>query len=269
MKQKHNFASGYDLGIHARNLTLETKSGRQLLDIPSLDILQGEFVDIRGNSGAGKSLLATALTHIRFNEEEPSIVSKGLRASKEFGAKLLHQELENDDEPVVYDGEVYHMLRNRDSGWEEKLNDSYNIAAKHIGFTAQQPTLFPHMTVQKNVELNARLSDIPVDTAMLEKAYDTLDIRQLLGRKAAKLSGGERQRVAIARSLAKGPNALILDEPTSALHRKSRDDINGMLKDLAENIGITVVSVSHDDNSLATRAIQMQDGMIISDTKQK
>jgi ABC-type lipoprotein export system ATPase subunit len=237
----------YDLGIHTADLSITTSAGDKLLDNVSVDIAQGEHVAIYGASGAGKSLFATALCGIRFNEE------KGRFRRKK--------------DTVEYSGSVYYDLSRRDDGSTVDLPEDYNIRRRNIGFVPQELIIDNDMTAEGNILYPNRLKQIAPNPD-LDQIYSYLDLsKRVLGQRAGTLSGGQKQRVAIARAFAHGPNAVILDEPTAALHQNLKNETNNMLDTIVRNLGVTIISVTHaHEESLASRFIEMQDGKIVSDS---
>lgn len=131
----------------------------------------------------------------------------------------------------------------------------------------QSYAIFPHLSVGGNVAFGLRRSGLS-KAAMAAKVDDTLAIVGLEGfgdRAAHALSGGQRQRVALARALILEPKVLLLDEPMSALDRKLREDMQGQLRALQRNVGITFVLVTHDQEEALTmsdRIAVMFDGQI-------
>ena len=137
-----------------------------------------------------------------------------------------------------------------------------------VNMMFQSYALFPHMTVEKNVAFGLeqeKLSRKEID----QRVADMLDIVKLseLGRrKPHQLSGGQRQRVALARALVKRPKLLLLDEPLAALDKKLREATQFELINLQEQLGVTFVVVTHDQEeamTLATRIGVMDRGEIV------
>jgi putative spermidine/putrescine transport system ATP-binding protein len=118
----------------------------------------------------------------------------------------------------------------------------------------QDYALFPHMTVQENVEYGLRVKKVP-KTDRRARAREVLSLVRLDGfgdRKPAQLSGGQRQRVALARAIVNTPQALLLDEPLGALDLKLRQELQIELKQLQQRLGMTFVYVTHDQEEALT-----------------
>lgn len=126
---------------------------------------------------------------------------------------------------------------------------------RDVSTVFQNYALFPHLTVQGNVEFGLRRRGAG---GIREKAAEALALVELTGKEArypAQLSGGERQRVALARSLVMQPQVLLLDEPLAALDPKLRKQMRTELKGLQRRVGITFLFVTHDQEE----ALSMSD----------
>lgn len=110
---------------------------------------------------------------------------------------------------------------------------------RRVGYVFQDARLFPHLTVQTNLLYGAK------NKGAFNRIVDLLDIAPLLHRRPARLSGGERQRVAIGRALLSSPEALIMDEPLSALDAGRKADIIPYIERLGQDTAIPVLYVSH------------------------
>ncbi len=136
-----------------------------------------------------------------------------------------------------------------------------------INMMFQSYALFPHMTVEQNIAFGLKQDGLAKD-AIKKRVEDMLALVQLAKlakRKPHQLSGGQQQRVALARSLAKGPKLLLLDEPMGALDKKLRSQMQLELVDIIEKSGVTCVMVTHDQEeamTMATRIALMDAGRI-------
>jgi len=138
---------------------------------------------------------------------------------------------------------------------------------RDVNTVFQHYALFPHMTVEENVAFGLREKKVAV-AELQRRTSDALEMVQLkhLGqRKPRQLSGGQQQRVALARALVNRPTVLLLDEPLGALDLKLRKEMQVELKDLQQQVGITFVYVTHDQEEALTmsdRIAVMADGQI-------
>ena len=138
---------------------------------------------------------------------------------------------------------------------------------REIGMVFQSYSLFPNMTVRKNVEFGLALRKVP-RAERKRIALEMLDTVRLAGfenRYPNQLSGGQQQRVALARALAISPGILLLDEPLSALDAQVRAELREEIRELQLRTGVTVVFVTHDQEealAMADRVAVMRDGQI-------
>jgi len=118
----------------------------------------------------------------------------------------------------------------------------------------QSYALFPHMTVEKNIAFGLEQDKMPKAemAARVEEMLHLVKLEDFAKRKPGQLSGGQRQRVALARSLAKKPKVLLLDEPLGALDRKLREETQFELMDIQTKLGLTFLIVTHDQEEAMT-----------------
>lgn len=200
----------------------------QALNSIDLDIQSGELVALLGPSGCGK----TTLLRIIAGLETP------------------------DQGSIVFHGEDVSGTDVRD---------------RNVGFVFQHYALFRHMTVFDNVAFGLRMKpkgERPNETRIAEKVHELLNMVQLdwlADRYPEQLSGGQRQRIALARALAVEPKVLLLDEPFGALDAKVRKELRRWLARLHEDINLTSVFVTHDQEEameVADRIVVMNKGVI-------
>ncbi len=200
------------MGIEVRNITKQFGSFYALNDV-SLRIRSGELFALLGPSGSGK----TTLLRIIAGLEAPS---------------APHGE-------ILFGGENVEAQRVGDRG---------------VGFVFQHYALFRHMSVFENIAFGLRIrprSTRPSKAVIREKVMELLHLIQLdnlSDRLPHQLSGGQRQRVALARALAVEPKVLLLDEPFGALDAKVRQELRSWLRRLHDEIHLTSVFVTHDQD---------------------
>lgn len=137
-----------------------------------------------------------------------------------------------------------------------------------INMMFQSYALFPHLTVAENIAFGLERDGLP-KAEVQSRVEDMLSLVQLkpyAKRKPHQLSGGQQQRVALARSLAKRPKLLLLDEPLGALDKKLREQTQIELVNILKNVGVTCVMVTHDQEeamAMADRIAIMRDGRIV------
>lgn len=125
-----------------------------------------------------------------------------------------------------------------------------------INMMFQSYALFPHMTVEQNIAFGLKQDKLPKAeiTSRVNEMLGLVHMQEFAKRKPHQLSGGQRQRVALARSLAKRPKLLLLDEPMGALDKKLRDRMQLEVVDILERVGVTCVMVTHDQEEAMTMA---------------
>ena len=215
------------MSIEIRNVTKHYGSFQALSNI-NLTIPKGELVALLGPSGSGKTTLLRTIAGLES-------IDKG---------------------EILFDG--------------EDLSDVL-VNQRNVGFVFQHYALFKHMTVFDNIAfgLNVRKRSLrPSKKEIEQKVHELLDLVKLTGfakRYPTQLSGGQRQRVALARALAVEPKILLLDEPFGALDAKVRKELRRWLRKLHNEIHVTSVFVTHDQEEaldVADRIVIMNKGKI-------
>lgn len=207
--------------IRLRNLQKNFGRFTALHDV-TLDIPAGQLSAILGPSGSGKTTLLRTIAGLENHD----------RGSLHFGPQEM----------------TYVSPRDR-----------------NVGFVFQHYALFRHMSVLENVEFGLRVRRRKSGLSkkeIRERALSLLGIVRLEGhenRRPDELSGGQRQRVALARALAIEPSLLLLDEPFGALDAKVRKELRRWLRLFHEQMGITTVFVTHDQNE----ALEIADQIVI------
>lgn len=196
-----------------------------------LDVRRGEFVSIVGPSGSGKS----TLFHILGGLTPPT------------------------------DGEIHihgHDLRSMSEAGRTELR------RREVGFVFQKYNLLPTLTAADNIAIARHIArrDGAEDPKFLE-VLDLLGIRHRLHHKPRALSGGEQQRVAIARAIVNNPSILLADEPTGNLDTENSTIVLGLLRDLNERLGQTILMITHNPEAAAYghRIVRMRDGRILDE----
>jgi molybdate transport system ATP-binding protein len=136
---------------------------------------------------------------------------------------------------------------------------------RSLGYVFQEASLFPHLSVRRNLEYGWRRVPPAERRVAFDQAVEWLGIAALLGRDPARLSGGERQRVAIARALLTSPRLLLMDEPLAALDLDSKAEILPYLQRLHDQLAIPVLYVSHSPDEvsrLADHMVLLQQGRV-------
>ncbi len=152
---------------------------------------------------------------------------------------------------VVYDGRV--------------INDLVP-QKREFGIVFQSYALFPNMTVSENIAFGLKMRRMPREriTKRVDEILDLIGLKDWCNNYPAQLSGGQQQRVALGRALAPNPSVLLLDEPLSALDAKIRVRLRAVIKRLQQELGITMVYVTHDQEealAIADRVVVMEEGV--------
>ncbi|HXZ57032.1 MAG TPA: ABC transporter ATP-binding protein [Gaiellaceae bacterium] len=126
--------------------------------------------------------------------------------------------------------------------------------ARDVNTVFQDYALFPHMTVAANVEYGLRVKRVPKEerASRVDEALAVVQLSGFGGRKPTQLSGGQQQRVALARAIVNRPSVLLLDEPLGALDLKLRQGMQIELKRIQQEVGITFIYVTHDQEEALT-----------------
>jgi putrescine transport system ATP-binding protein len=194
----------------------------------------------------------------------------------------------NDVSVAINKGEIFALLGSSGcgkstllrmlAGFETPTSGSITLAGQDIvsvppyqrpiNMMFQSYALFPHLSVWDNIAFGLRRDGLPKDeiAARVEKMLALVQLTDYAKRKPHQLSGGQQQRVALARSLAKRPQLLLLDEPLGALDKKLRERTQMELVSIIEEVGVTCVMVTHDQDeamSMATRIAVMSAGRIL------
>ena len=205
---------------------------RTVLNKININFRTSEFVAILGPSGSGKTTLLNIIGGLDHYTKGDLIINE--KSTKKF----------------------------RDKDWDSYRNH-------RIGFVFQSYNLIPHQTVLQNVRLALTLSGISKKESIrrAKKALKDVGLEEHIDKKPAQLSGGQMQRVAIARALVNDPDILLADEPTGALDSETSVQIMDLLKQVAKDK--LVIMVTHNPelaDEYATRIITLKDGEITSDS---
>ena len=149
----------------------------------------------------------------------------------------------------------------------DKVVNDVEPKDRDIAMVFQNYALYPHMTVYDNMAFGLKLRKVPKDQIdkMVKEAARILDLEKLLDRKPKALSGGQRQRVAMGRAIVRDPKVFLMDEPLSNLDAKLRVQMRIEISKLHENLGATIIYVTHDQTeamTLGTRIVVMKDGIV-------
>mgnify|MGYP000376665870 CR=1 FL=1 len=188
----------------------------------------GAFTAIMGPSGSGKS----TLMHLLAGLDRPTSGSVVLAGTELAG---------------LGDKELTALRRDK------------------VGFIFQSFNLLPVLSAEENILLPLSIAGRKPDQAWVDRLIDAVGLRERLGHRPAELSGGQQQRVALARALVLRPKVLLLDEPLGALDLKLRKEMQIELKRIQEEVGVTTIIVTHDQEeamALADRIAVMDAGRI-------
>ncbi|KPC69933.1 ABC transporter [Streptomyces sp. NRRL WC-3753] len=202
--------------------------GVRALDDVSLTVEHGTFLAVMGPSGSGKS----TLMHCAAGLDSPTAGS------------------------VRIDG---HEI----SGLNETRRTE--LRRERVGFVFQAYNLIPSLSVEDNITLPLRLAGRRPDRDWLRTLTERVGLADRLAHRPAELSGGQQQRAAVVRALAAKPAVVFADEPTGALDLRSAHQVLDLLRALVDDLGQTVVMVTHDPAAAARahRVLVMADGRVV------
>ena len=226
---KHHFTEGEHPIVRIEHLNKSFDDTKVLRDV-NLDVWPGEVVVVLGPSGSGKSTMLRCINRL----EEPT------------GGKIWFEDTEI----------------------TAKGTDINAVRAK-VGMVFQSFNLFPHLSAKRNVAIaQMKVLKRSKEEAEAEamKQLTAVGLADRAGFKPPQLSGGQQQRVAIARAVAMHPNVLLFDEPTSALDPELVRGVLDVIRDLAENSGMTMIVVTHEMDfarEVADRVVFMEDGVVV------
>ncbi|WP_368018124.1 amino acid ABC transporter ATP-binding protein [Olsenella sp. AGMB03486] len=230
----HAFKKGEHPIVRIEHLNKTFDGETQVLRDVNLDVWPGEVVVVLGPSGSGKSTMLRCINLL----ETPTA-----------GHILI------EDKEITAKGTDVCKLR------------------QNLGMVFQQFNLFPHLTAKQNVMIGqTKVLKKSKEEAEKEalKQLEAVGLADRADFKPAQLSGGQQQRVAIARAVAMHPDVLLFDEPTSALDPELVRGVLDVMRDLAENSGMTMIVVTHEmgfAREVADRVVFMEGGVVVEQGK--
>lgn len=200
------------------------------LDGVSVDFQAGQFTAIMGASGSGKS----TMLHVLAGLDSPTTGE------------------------VVIEGTPITRLSD---------NDLTRVRRDRIGFIFQSFNLVPTLDARANILLPLKLAGRSADPTWFDQVIATLGLGDRLTHRPSELSGGQQQRVAVARALVLRPAVIVADEPTGNLDSRSSHEVLEMLRDAVDQLGQTVIMVTHDQAcaAAADRVLVVSDGQVVAD----
>ena len=223
--------AAFQLEHVCRHYTMGESAIRAVDDV-SLTVPTGEFLALLGSSGSGKSTLLNLMAGLD-RPTSGSIVAAGRNLAELSSLELAHYRRET------------------------------------VGMVFQSFNLLPRMTLEENVELPLRLAEVERNdrAARVREALEHVRLTKRIGHRPSELSGGEQQRTAIARALVNRPKILLADEPTGNLDSATGEAILTLLREIQNNLGMTIVMVTHERplaERFADRLATMGDGKLLS-----
>ncbi|WP_125565283.1 betaine/proline/choline family ABC transporter ATP-binding protein [Companilactobacillus insicii] len=216
--------------ISFQNVAKNYRGGNDAVEDINITINEGEFVCLIGTSGSGKTTTM----------------------------RMINRMIEPSRGKIIFKGKNL------------KTFDPVRLR-RTIGYVIQNNGLMPHMTIKDNITLVPKLLKWQQDK-MDRKAKELIKLADLpesyLDRYPAELSGGQQQRIGVVRALAADQDIILMDEPFGALDPITRDDLQDLVKNLQEELGKTIIFVTHDMDEalkLATHIVIMDSGHVIQD----
>ena len=209
--------------LRLKNVSQEFEN-KLILKNVNFEISEGEFASISGPSGIGKTSLLRIIA--------------GLDRQKD-GTIYLENE--------IISSHNFHLPPNK----------------RNLGYVVQQKVLFPHLTIQQNVEFG--IYDHKDKAIKAKEMLENFRVSDLLKKFPHEISGGEAQRVALARSLVTSPKLLLLDEPFNGLDKKLKKEIYPQLQSFLSQNKITCLMVTHDEieiQALSKKNFLLEDSTI-------
>ena len=214
--------------IEFKDLTKKLPGGKIAVDSLNLTFNDGEFIVFIGTSGSGKTT----------------------------SMRMINRMIEPSSGEILIDG--------------KNIKDMNAVELRRqIGYVIQQIGLMPHMTIFENIVMVPKLLKWPVEKQrkIAEELIQKVDLPlDFLERYPSELSGGQQQRIGVIRALAADQDIILMDEPFGALDPITRDSLQELVKQLQQELGKTVIFVTHDMDEalkLADRIVIMQEGKVV------
>ncbi len=222
--------------VQVRDLVKSFTRGTETIEVLkhlTLDVGQGEFLALMGPSGSGKTTLLNLIAGL----DQPT-----------------------SGEILVGDQLISEMSESQLARWR----------TRNVGFVFQFYYLLPVLTAYENVELPLLLLPLTRQQRheQVERALALVGLQDRMRHRPGQLSGGQQQRVGIARAVVTDPTLIVADEPTGDLDSKSADEILNMMNLLREELGKTIIMVTHDPKAAdrAGRTLHLEKGQLVLDT---
>jgi putative ABC transport system ATP-binding protein len=208
----------------------EGEASVRALDGVDVEFPKGKFTAIMGPSGSGKSTLMHILAGLD-RPTEGTVIVDGIDLS------------------TLDDAEMTELRRDK------------------VGFVFQFFNLLPVLDARENILLPLKLAGREPEPGRFEQLVESVGLTDRLDHRPSELSGGQQQRVAIARALLSAPAVVFADEPTGNLDSQSSEEVLSIMRKAVDELGQTVVMVTHDANAAATadRVVVLVDGRVVHD----